>query len=215
MTDDSEGTAAVRLARSALAAAVRDADRQDAAIPFRSVALPALFDAPRGVFVTLSRWPTGALRGCIGFPLPIYPLRVAIPRMAAAAALEDPRFPPVRGSELESLTVEVSLLTLPEPLPGATPEERLAGIQVGRDGLIIDRGGASGLLLPQVAPEQGWNALQLLEGTCQKAGLPNDAWRSPATAIRRFRAEVFHERSPEGPVDRRDGPLPGRDAARA
>ncbi len=210
MSGDSEGLEAVRIARSAVSEAVRTPTRADPALPFRSAELSALFDAPRGVFVTLSRWPSGELRGCIGYPLPIYPLRTAIPRVAVAAALEDPRFPPVRSSELGSITVEVSLLTVPEPLPGNGPAARLAAVRAGRDGLIVERTGSSGLLLPQVAVEQGWNALQLLEGTCQKAGLPDDAWRSPATSIRRFQAEIFHETQPEGPVVRRDEGRPPR-----
>ncbi len=204
MTDLAEGTAAVRLARSAVREAVEHPDRRDPAAPFRTASLPPLFESPRGVFVTLSRWPRGELRGCIGYPVPVYPLRVAIPRVAAAAALEDPRFPPVRPAELTALTVEVSLLTVPEPLPGADAAARRAAVRVGRDGLIVDRRGASGLLLPQVAPEQGWDAEQLLAGTCEKAGLPWDAWRSLDTSIRRFQAEVYHERSPDGAVERRD-----------
>lgn len=211
MVDDTEGTEAVRLARAAVTEAVQHPDGRDPALPFRTASLPALFDQPRGVFVTLSRSPSGRLRGCIGYALPIYPLRVAIPRVAAAAALEDPRFPPVRLPELPQLTVEVSLLTVPEPLTGGAPNDRLAEVRVGRDGLIIERGGASGLLLPQVAPEQGWDARELLEGTCEKAGLPKDAWRSPATSVRRFEAEVFHERAPDGPVERRvDAPTARR-----
>jgi uncharacterized protein (TIGR00296 family) len=201
--DENDGTTAVRMARSAVAEAVAPPEARGRADRTRSATLSPLFQSPRGVFVTLSRWPSGELRGCIGYPLPVYPLGVAIPRMAAAAALEDPRFRPVEVGELDALTIEVSVLTLPEPLPGTGAEGRLAHVRVGVDGLIVDRGGSSGLLLPQVAPEQGWNALELLEGTCQKAGLPPDAWRSPATQVRRFQAEVFGESSPNGPVVRR------------
>jgi uncharacterized protein len=203
--DDVDGAQAVRIARAAVDRAARDPGAGDPAVPFRSAPLSAGFDVSRGVFVTLSRWPSGALRGCIGYPLPIYPLRVAIPRVARSAALEDPRFPPVVPQELDSVRIEVSLLTVPEPLPGSGAEARLASVRAGRDGLIVERGGSSGLLLPQVAVEQGWDALELLEGTCVKAGLPKDAWRSRSTQIRRFEAELFDERSPGGPVERRGG----------
>jgi uncharacterized protein len=214
VVDDAEGSDAVRFARSAVSAAVRHPEVRDLSSRVRSTPLPELFEVPRGVFVTLSRWPGNELRGCIGFPLPIFPLRVAIARAAAAAALEDPRFRPVIPQELPSITVEVSVLTVPEPLPGATPAERVAAVRVGIDGLIVDRGGASGLLLPQVAPEQGWNARELLEGTCAKAGLREDAWRSPSTGIRRFQAEVFGEATPDGTVMRRRDLAPGEPVER-
>jgi len=203
VVDVDDGTTAVRLARSAVTEAVLSRGARGRTARARPSSLSPLFQSPRGVFVTLRRWPSGELRGCIGYPLPVYPLGVAIPRMATAAALEDPRFRPVDAGELDALTIEVSVLTLPEPLPGTGADGRLAQVRVGVDGLIVDRGGSSGLLLPQVAPEQGWNALELLEGTCQKAGLPPDAWRSMATQVRRFQAEVFGEGSPNGPVVRR------------
>jgi uncharacterized protein len=75
-------------------------------------------------------------------------------------------------------------------------------VKVGRDGLIVDRPGASGLLLPQVAAEYGWNALEFLAETCEKAGLPRDAWNRDGTTVRRFEAEVFGEEAPGGAVRR-------------
>lgn len=141
---------------------------------------------PRGAFVTLSD-SEGNLRGCIGHILPHLPLDETVVGMAAAAALEDPRFPPVLLPELGSLTIEISALTVPEPVPDT---ER---IEVGRHGLIISRGPFKGLLLPQVAPDWGWNRLELLEHTCRKAGLPPGAWREPGTRIEWFEAEVWGE----------------------
>jgi uncharacterized protein len=201
MLTPEEGTRAVRLARESLVEALGS---PEAARPrTRPVeALPAVFDEPRGVFVTLRRHPTGALRGCIGFPLPIHPLGRAIREAALSAATEDPRFPAVRGVELDGLTVEVSVLTVPVPVAGASPAERVREIRVGRDGLIVEGYGTSGLLLPQVAPEQGWSSQELLEGTCEKAGLPPTAWTDPRVRVRRFEADVFAERSPGGPVVR-------------
>ncbi|MCI4332464.1 MAG: TIGR00296 family protein [Thermoplasmata archaeon] len=195
-----DGTAAVGLARRALQQGFDQPPGTDAAAPFRSVPLPAVLDEPRGVFVTLRRHPSNDLRGCIGFPLPVFPLRAAIPRAAWAAAVDDPRFPPVRRSELDRLTLELSVLTVPEPVD-VEPRAAIAGqVKVGRHGLIVDRRGASGLLLPQVATEFGWTPAEFLAATCQKAGLPAEAWRQPGTTVRRFSAELFEETTPGGPV---------------
>jgi uncharacterized protein len=195
-----EGKHAVRIARAAIVAALSTEPPRDPAAPFRTAELPALFDEPRGVFVTLTELRDGALRGCIGFPVPVYPLRAAVPRAAVAAAVEDPRFPSLASRELGRTLLEVSLLTVPEPLDVADPLARPDAVRVGRDGLIVEAEGTSGLLLPQVATEQGWDARTFLAETCRKAGLRGDAWRSSRTRFRRFQAEIFHEVSPGGPV---------------
>ncbi|MGI0130165.1 MAG: TIGR00296 family protein, partial [Thermoplasmata archaeon] len=165
-------------------------------------ALPPVFAELRGVFVTLRQHPGGRLRGCIGFPLPVHSLENAVREAAVSAGTEDPRFSPVRADELASLTVEVSVLTVPVPVRGHHPEEVLREVRAGRDGLIVDGYGTSGLLLPQVATEQGWSSEELLEGTCEKAGLPPHCWRDPKVKVRRFEAEVFAERAPGGDVAR-------------
>lgn len=196
MLSEAEGAAAVRLARWAAGRDGAPSERHGPAPQTPS----ALFAEPRGVFVTLRHHPAGDLRGCIGFSRPVYPLRRAIPEVAWAAGHEDPRFPPLDPGELDRLTVEVSILTVPERLP---PRERRRFpelVVVGRDGLIVEGFGASGLLLPQVAGEQGWDAAELLGGTCEKAGLPTDAWASPEVAVYRFAAEVAREERPGGPV---------------
>ena len=172
-------------------------------VPIRS----GVFGERRGAFVTLKRLPRLDLRGCIGFPLPILPLGEALVEAAVVAALEDPRFPPVHRSELPRLALEVSVLTVPEPVRAARPEELVEALRVGRDGLIVEGFGTSGLLLPQVASEEGWTVEELLAGTCAKAGLPADAWRDPRVTVRRFEAEVFREATPAGRVETR-GPMP-------
>jgi len=204
---------ALRLPRRALERALGPSPDDDPAGPFEREPLPPVFDEKRGAFVTLRRFPGDQLRGCIGYPLPILPLRTALARAAVAAGLEDPRFAPVRAGELSRLAIEVSVLTVPWIVPATVPEQRLAAVQVGRDGLIVEGFGTSGLLLPQVAPEQGWTAEEFLAGTCEKAGLPRHAWRDPRVVVRRFEAEVFRERSPGGepesegsPVRASDGP---------
>lgn len=144
---------------------------------------------PRGVFVTVKK--RGYLRGCIGYVKPIKPLWEAVVDMAQAAAFEDPRFPPVRPEELEELEVEISVLTPLREVKG-DPEEILKQVKVGVHGLMVERPPYySGLLLPQVAVEYGWDEETFLKETCLKAGLPPDAWRDPFCKIYVFEAEVF------------------------
>lgn len=209
-----EGETAVRLARRALESGLGPSPPADPTTFAAGEPLPAVFAEPRGVFVTLKRHPDGALRGCIGYPLPVLPLRSAISGAAVAAAVEDFRFRPVRAADLARITVEVSVLTVPVPIRCTTPDEAVREVQVGRDGLIVDGFGSSGLLLPQVAPEQGWSSEELLDGTCEKAGLPPRAWRDPRVRVRRFEADVFGERSPGGEVVREDPAAPTVDARR-
>ncbi len=138
---------------------------------------------PRGAFVTLKKG--GALRGCIGHIVGRLPLAETVRRMALAAAFQDPRFPPLTPAEIDGLEIEISVLT---------PLERVSDpgeIEVGTHGLLIRHGGRTGLLLPQVAAEQGWDRRRFLEGTCRKAGLPRDAWKAADAEIYRFSAQVF------------------------
>ncbi len=201
------GPRAVELARAALEHVLGPDPPTDPATPFRTLSLPPAFDEARGVFTTLRHSGSGGLRGCIGYVLPIFPLRIGVPRTAASAALEDPRFEPVARRALAHLTVEVSLLTVPAPLVAPRPRDRPAAVRVGRDGLIVRRRHAEGLLLPQVAVEQQWTAAEFLGETCGKAGLPVDAWLRPETEVFRFGSEVFGEAAPGGPV--RSVPLTG------
>jgi AmmeMemoRadiSam system protein A len=138
-----------------------------------------------GAFVTLTR--DGRLRGCIGFVVAQQPLLETVREAAQAAAFHDPRFPPLRPSELPEIRLELSVLSVPRPVTS------LEEIQVGRHGLIVRRGPRSGLLLPQVATEYGWDRDTFLSHTCTKAGLPEDCWREPGTEIEIFGAEVFGE----------------------
>jgi len=143
-----------------------------------------------GAFVTLHE--NGQLRGCIGYPEPVMPLCQAVARLARAAAFDDPRFPALRKEELNQIEIEISVLTRPGLLD-AKPAEYAKHIKIGRDGLII-RGLGQGLLLPQVAPEQGWDVHDFLEGICIKAGQPPGSWKDPSNRIYTFQAEVFSEK---------------------
>jgi AmmeMemoRadiSam system protein A len=138
----------------------------------------------RGAFVTLRYG--GDLRGCIGFPLPLLPLAEAVAEMAVAAATEDHRFAQVEASELDTIEIEISVLTIPKPI--ADVHE----IAVGRHGIIVSKGPRKGLLLPQVPIEYGWDLETYLRHGCLKAGLPENGWKKGAK-IEVFEAEVFSE----------------------
>ena len=158
------------------------------------------FSFHSGVFVTLNK--SDGLRGCIGFPMPEKKLSHAIIDGAIAAATEDPRFPPVTAKELNDITFEVTVLTSPMEIDVSDPMEYLTKIKVGRDGLIIRHSFYSGLLLPQVHGEYGWNVEEFLQHTCQKAGLEKDFWKSGKAKIEKFEGIVFKEEKPNGEVVR-------------
>lgn len=139
----------------------------------------------RGAFVTLTE--KGELRGCIGFVEPVYPLFQAVIQAAVYAAVKDPRFSPVKPSELNKLKIEISILTRPEPV------QVISDIRIGQHGLIIQQNGRSGLLLPQVASEFGWDRETFLKEVCRKAGLPDQAWKKSGSLFK-FEALVFGEK---------------------
>ena len=143
----------------------------------------------RGAFVSLHR--RGQLRGCIGYIEAVKPLLQTVREMAPAAAFQDPRFRPLQADELADLEIEISVLT-PLKLIKSTDE-----IEVGQHGLYIVRGLNRGLLLPQVATQYHWDRQTFLEQTCNKAGLPGDAWKDPGTQIFIFRAEIFADHPPQ------------------
>lgn len=139
---------------------------------------------PGGAFVTLHV--RGRLRGCIGQLPSRDPLIHAVARCARAAALEDPRFEPVRPAEVPEIDIELSILS---PLFDAAPDQIVAG----KHGISVSRGSQRGVLLPQVAAQFRWDAKRFLEETCAKAELGRGAWRDPGVRIQLFTAEVFGE----------------------
>jgi len=149
--------------------------------------ISAVLSEPRGVFITLHKH--GALRGCIGYIEAIKPLYQTVQDLAVAAAFKDPRFPGLNENEFNDIDIEISVMS---PLDKITDVNK---IEVGKHGIIIKRGFNSGLLLPQVATEQGWDRDTFLEHTCSKAGLPGDSWKKPDTEITIFSAEVFSEKA--------------------
>ncbi|MGD9378944.1 MAG: AmmeMemoRadiSam system protein B [candidate division WOR-3 bacterium] len=165
------------IARTSIEAAVQGKK------PSEPTGITGKIKEPFGVFVTINKH--GNLRGCIGRIIGDQPLYRSCQQMAYAAALEDPRFPPITQEELKDLDIEISVLT---PLQKVEKKE---DIIIGRDGLLIRKGMYSGLLLPQVAAEYGWDVDEFLAQTCIKAGLPTDSLKSKETEIYRFSAEVF------------------------
>lgn len=169
----------MEIARKSIEAAVKGEK-----IPDFKVA-SSILKENRGAFVTIHK--KNQLRGCIGYIVGYKPLHLTVKEMAQAAALRDPRFPPVRPAELKDLHLEISVLT---PIHTIKNVEE---IEVGKHGIIIERGYESGLLLPQVATENNWDRTTFLEHTCQKAGLPANSWKEPGTVIKIFSADVFSQ----------------------
>ncbi len=145
--------------------------------------LPEILKEKRGAFVTLKK--RGRLRGCIGYIEARKPLYRTIEEMASAAAFNDPRFSPLKREELQDVTIEISVLSPLEEI------RDIREIEVGRHGLYIVKEGRSGLLLPQVAVEYGWDSMTFLRETCHKAELPSDAWRDESTRIFIFSADII------------------------
>lgn len=136
-----------------------------------------------GAFVTLKR--KGELRGCIGYTQAVLPVWEVVEKMAVQSAFHDPRFCGIEKEEWRDIDLEISVLSPMKKI------DTIDEIEVGVHGLYIEKGGYAGLLLPQVATEYGWDKITFLEYTCQKAGLPKDAWKSKDAAIYIFSAQVF------------------------
>jgi uncharacterized protein (TIGR00296 family) len=167
--------------------------------------IPSKLMEPCGVFVTLNLIHKGKkmLRGCIGLPYPTTPLVQAVIEAAISAATQDPRFPQVALEELEQIVFEVSVLTPPERVTVEKTADYPSKIEVGRDGLIMERGYYKGLLLPQVPFEWNWNTEEFLCQTAMKAGLSPDAWLLTDTKIYKFQAIIFEEASPKGRIEQK------------
>ncbi len=186
MLTEEEGKEGLKLAR----AAIEKYLSENIKIKAGDEDLPAIFEEKRGVFVTLNKY--GELRGCIGYPYPIFKLKDAIIDAAISAAVNDPRFPRVTKEELGDIVIELTILTTPQVLK-VKPKDLPQQIEIGRHGLIVKRGIYQGLLLPQVATEYNWSAEEFLCQTCWKAGLPQDAWLEKDTEVSTFEGQIFKE----------------------
>ena len=157
----------------------------------KSINIPTdkFLNEKRGVFVTLTN--QNNLRGCIGFPEPVYPLGEALAQAAKSAAFSDPRFDQVTKEEMNDIKIEISVLTVPKQLEQGTSEEIIKQVEIGKDGLILKYANRSGLLLPQVPIEWKWDAKEFLKQICIKAGVEEDAWQKGD--LYKFQAEIFSE----------------------
>ena len=194
MLTETEGRAAVKLARKTIETFLSEGKLSG---PQESGSdLSPVFGENRGVFVTLTE--DGLLRGCIGHPYPDSTLKEAILDSAVSAATRDPRFPPVGKEELDSIVVEVTILTQPEKI-NVPPKDLPDKVIIGKHGLIVKQGYYQGLLLPQVAPENNMDSIDFLSHTCMKAGLSPDAWVKGAE-VYCFEGQIFKEKEPGGEV---------------
>lgn len=150
---------------------------------------PIELDEKLGVFVTLNK--NDDLRGCIGYVEPIETAIDATMAVAISAAFNDPRFPQVSPVEFEELDFEVTVLTKPEMIVVAHPDQYFDEIEIGRDGLIIQKGYSRGLLLPQVAVENLFSIEDFLEHTCMKAGISADSWMDESCDVYKFQGQIF------------------------
>jgi uncharacterized protein (TIGR00296 family) len=199
LLDDSEGYRLVKLARSAVEYYLTNGKmiEMDGSIRER-------YSKKAGVFVTINKYIAGneELRGCIGYPLATRDLYSALVEAAVSSAVRDPRFRPLSRDELNSVIFEVSVLTEPVLLEADDAREYKSMIKVGKHGLIIVWRYGSGLLLPQVAVEYGWDEERFLCEACMKANALPDCWLYEDTKVYVFEAIIFKEVEPNGSVVR-------------
>ena len=184
MISEENGQYLVEVAKNAIATYLETGRR-----PFIPEDCPEELKEELGVFVTLNK--KHRLRGCIGYPEPVKSLIESTIDVAIAAAFDDPRFPELKKEEYGDLEFEVTVLTQPELIEIAHPNQYLNEIEIGRDGLIIQKGYARGLLLPQVAPENGFSVEEFLDHTCMKAGISADSWMDESCDVFKFQGQIF------------------------
>ncbi len=172
-----------------------------------SETVPEIAELPLyGAFVSLKR--RGQLRSCCGYIDEQAILSLAVSHAAERAAKDDPRFPPITPEELNSLDMEVWILWGPEEIQ-AKGEARVGEVEIGKHGLICQRGSARGLLLPGVATEHHFDSREFLRQTCRKAGLSLDAWLDDATQVMRFEGYAIHGAFPPSFEDARPAAVAG------
>ncbi len=194
-----EGAKLVALARQAVEYSFAGMDLRSSDL-YREACSYDRFKVRRGVFTSIYLYPSHELRGCIGYVDTPMPLCEAVVKSALSSAFSDPRFEPMSRDELDSVVFEVSVLTPPRLLSPRNPLELPSMIRIGRDGLILEYGPYSALLLPQVPVEFGWSAEEYLSHLAMKAGLTPDIWLDRKARIYVFQAQVFEEVEPRGKV---------------
>lgn len=184
MISERAGNYLVNLAKEAIGHYIETKERLEIPEDY-----PIELDEKLGVFVTLNK--NNALRGCIGYAEPIETVINATIDVAIAAAFNDPRFSAVTKDEFQILDFEVTVLTRPELIEVAHPDQYFEEIEIGVDGLIIQKGYSRGLLLPQVAVENAFGVEEFLEQTCMKAGISADSWMDESCDVYRFQGQIF------------------------
>lgn len=179
-----EGQRLIAVARKAIEAKLFEKSSQE------TKEIPPKFRQQGGTFVTLNM--DGALRGCIGHIIAKESILEGVEENAVNAAFRDPRFPPLSPEEWDRVSVEVSILTDPKPLPYEGPEDLLQKLRAGVDGVIIRKGRHQSTFLPQVW-EQLPDKEAFLTHLCLKAGLEGDAWRKEPLEVLTYQVQAFEE----------------------
>ena len=198
-----EGKSLIKLARKA----VENYIKTGKVIEIPKDTPSSLLKDKYGVFTTIERIVSRnkyELRGCIGYPRGYQNVAKATILSAISAATQDPRFPPMDLSELNGVIFEVSILSELELIVPGRPKNYPKYIRIGYHGLVIEKRGVSGLLLPQVPVEYKWNEETFLSQACMKAWLPPDAWLDKDTKVYRFEAQIFREKEPNEEIYERD-----------
>ena len=176
----------LRLAREALQQGVAGRTM----VPLDPESLTPALRADGASFITLTI--DGDLRGCIGALEPYQPLAEDVREHAVAAALEDPRFPPVSRQETDRIQIEISRLTLPKPVEYTDAEDLLSRLRPHVDGVILRDGFRKATFLPQVW-EKIPDKAEFLENLCYKMGAAPDAWRLKHLEVLTYQVEEFSE----------------------
>lgn len=174
----------IEIAKEAISLYVKERKKLDSKYALERI--PELFHMKEGVFVTIYK--QNELRGCIGFTYPVESFGSALIDSAVFSASEDPRFEPLKSEELKDLVIEVSILEKPLLIDKDNIDKE---IKIGDDGLMVSSAFTSGLLLPQVAVEEKFDALSFVKATCLKAGLSEDAWKDKDVRVYKFKAYYF------------------------
>jgi len=183
---DEEKKILLRLARQSLEAAVN----QQAAPRLDRQELTSKLKEPGASFVTLTI--RGMLRGCVGTLEPYQSLAEDVCEHAVAAGLQDFRFPPVRPEEIAQIEIEVSRLTMPQPLQYSTPETLVEKLRPGIDGVVLRDGMRRATFLPQVW-EKLPDPVEFLEHLCAKMGAEPGIWKRKKLEVLVYQVEEFHE----------------------
>ncbi len=155
----------------------------------------------RGVYILLYHYPTITMRGSSGFSRPVSQLNKLVVEAAIAAATEDPKHVPVSEPELDECVIELYILSDPERVEKRDNRKITKLIKAGKDGVMIQYGFKSGVILPTIAARNGWKQEEMLDNACIEAGLPKDSWKRKEIELHRFTAKVFRESRPHGMVE--------------